>query len=102
MNTMGSKVATTEYVLPASEALLVAVLALVTGHAQSQVPDQRASLAAKVAACLQLLAARTDLSPTLRQAIEPLGLQWSYIGQCDMALGVMDSCKQHPAPASLQ
>lgn len=102
MNTMGLKVATTEYVLPASEALLVAVLALVTGHAQSQAPEQRACLAAKVAACLQLLGARADLSPALRQAIEPLGLQWSHIGQCDLAVGVKDLYRRHPAPVNLQ
>lgn len=101
METNGSKVVTAEYVLPASEALWVGVLALVTGHAQSESPVQRASLAAKVVACLEMLGSRAEQSPTLQQSLESLCLQWLSIGQGGLA-GGRSVRRQPPAPARLQ
>jgi len=76
-----------EYEMPATEALLGAAMALMTGHAQSTDRQAQQFMARKVAQHLAVLARREGLTLGLRQLIDRLQTHW-----CVLA-GAMPVCQ---------
>jgi len=69
------------YVLPRTEALLAATLALMTGHAESDCAQQRAQLAFKIGANLLALSDQAGLSTALRALVWRLHGHWEALEQ---------------------
>jgi hypothetical protein len=67
------------YLLPASEAMLAAALALMTGHAQSACERQRAALAHKIGALLLALTEQPSLSASMRAMVWRLHAHWQAL-----------------------
>lgn len=101
MNTDHPRLLSQDYLMPAADAMLAATLALMTGHAQSQDPRQRACLAEKIAAQLQELGQRADLSPALRPALHELRHHWLRLCQGSAVLWG-EPCQWHASAALLQ
>ena len=74
-----SHAADDEYVLPTAEALLAGTLALMTGHAQSQDPEQRGRMANKIHSNLGALAQHVHLSDPFRRVVQRMGQAWSEL-----------------------
>ncbi|MDO9610594.1 MAG: hypothetical protein Q7J33_01900 [Serpentinimonas sp.] len=67
------------YLLPGSEAMLAAALALMTGHAQSACERQRAALAHKIRHLLCALSQQDSLSPSMRAMVRRLHAHWQAL-----------------------
>lgn len=69
------------YLLPGSEAVLAATLALMTGHAQSACERQRAALAHKIRHLLFALTQQASLSDSMRTMAGRLHAHWQALPQ---------------------
>ena len=87
---------TEEHELPASEAVLAATLALMTGYSQALQadlhPGQRLLMGAKIGRNLELLADHPALSDGFQRIVLGLRARWQ----------VMSSCTLQAAPCTLQ
>jgi hypothetical protein len=68
---------TQEYVMPCAEAVLMATLALMTGHAQNKNEQHLQWMAHKIGANLEILASHPDLSVGFKKALKRLVANWS-------------------------
>lgn len=66
-----------EYVMPNAEAVLMATLALMTGHAHNQNKQHVQWMAHKIEANLGLLSSHPDLSEDFKKALGRLVVHWS-------------------------
>jgi len=67
------------YLLPGSEAMLAAALALMTGHAQSACERQRTALAHKIRTLLGALSQQASLSLPMRAMVCRLQTHWQAL-----------------------
>ena len=68
---------TQDYVMPCAEAVLMATLALMTGHAQNKNEQHGRWMAHKIVANLEILASHPDLSESFKKALKRLMTHWS-------------------------
>lgn len=68
---------TQEYVMPCAEAVLMATLALMTGHSQNTNEQHLQWMARKIGANLEVLASHPSLSEGFRKALKRLVASWS-------------------------
>lgn len=66
----------TEYHLPCAEALLAGILALMTGHAQSECPGRQARMAERIVENIEALAQHAAFSAQFRMALHHLRTHW--------------------------
>jgi hypothetical protein len=96
--------------LPAAEAVIAGLMALMTGHSQSllagQPPQGRVVLGRRIDELFDLLAVHPRLSDEFRGALASLHRRWRAFGDCSAgalhAAPPRDPGLAHPAPARLQ
>ncbi|WP_396428826.1 hypothetical protein [Limnohabitans sp.] len=66
-----------EYVMPCAEAVLMATMALMTGHAQNKNEQHLQWMARKIGANLEVLASHPGLSEGFRKALKRLVVPWA-------------------------
>lgn len=100
-----------EHELPCAEALIAAVLALMTGYGQSllagQPPEPRLLLATRIGEHLTALQRLPQLSAPFRTMLATLQRRWDGLGRCSAAAvveadAVPPPAWAHAAPPRLQ
>jgi hypothetical protein len=93
-----------EYVMPCAEAVLMATMALMTGHAQNKNEQHLQWMARKIGANLEVLASHPGLSEGLRKALKRLVVPWAQqsAAQDLGAESKLDSAKFLPAVTVIQ
>lgn len=88
-----------EYVMPCAEAVLMATLALMTGHAQNKNEQHLQWMAHKICLNLDILASHPALSEGFKKALQRLAQPWSQKSQGDAPAWPKASSSVHFSPA---
>lgn len=93
-----------EYVMPCAEAVLMATMALMTGHAQNTNEQHLQWMARKIGANLEILASHPNLSEGFRKALKRLVSSWDQQSAktATVSVSAVDPARYLPAATAIQ